>query len=203
MLSYSFGRLIGEAFTRHPRLFNAAFLALVLAILGAIAFGLVNGSDQGNPPLERQTAAPPKADPLATPSTLPDVMAGQEQMARQRVLDKFNAQIFVMSWSEVCARWGHQRRHARNSDFTAALERYVVVQKLANAADVSGVDSKRPSTGMSGCGVLAILGTPDKTNNSASTTSTSVQWVYRDKDIYVYTRGPAGDHRGIVESVSY
>ena len=101
----------------------------------------------------------------------------------------------------ACVAWGREARSARFTRRMAALREYLVDMRLINGADLRNATESVPDVGQTTCGVFAVLGLPDKYNQTTRAGGSSVQLVYRSRSIYVYTTGSGSE--GIVDAVQH
>ncbi len=84
-----------------------------------------------------------------------------------------------------------------------ALREFLLNASTINGIDLMHVASRTVGIGISSCGVIASLGTPDDINYTTTASSTRAQMVYRSRGIYVYTDAGPNDGNGIVRSVQH
>lgn len=119
-----------------------------------------------------------------------------EDMALATAIEK-------MKWWDECIAWGIEARKKTMTRRGHALRDHLLSQQMINGIDLGGVTSRRPAVGQTACGVYAAMGLPDKVNTSENASRTSLQIIYRAKGMYVYAEGAAGNHNGVVRSISY
>ena len=111
--------------------------------------------------------------------------------------------IESMKWWDACVAWGREARAKTMSRRGTALQQYLQSDRTINATDLGSVRSGRPVVGQTSCGAFAALGLPSKSNTTESSKTVRIQYVYRDKGIYVYVTGTPNDHNGLVTSIQY
>lgn len=145
-----------------------------------------------------QAPKPPAKAPEPIPSSWREFLLSDDP-ANKRV----TAEIQKMQWFDACNAWGREARAMKNERRRMALMFYLRDDKLINGVDLGNVPGPLPQTGMTACGVIAMLGHPSKVNNTERGNRLSAQWVYRERGIYVYTEGTPSNHNGTVTSVQY
>ena len=123
-----------------------------------------------------------------------------EAMARE-ARAKLVAKMDAMKWSDQCRAWGREAKLKTNSPWREVLIEHLTREEMVNGQDLMSVTERIPAVGMTTCGVYAQMGTPSAVNITTTAHSTTVQMVYRDPGIYVYTRARPGDGNGVVDSV--
>jgi hypothetical protein len=111
------------------------------------------------------------------------------------------AQIQKMDWWDACIAWGKETRHVKDKRRLTALYAMLVDEKLINAKDIVQVQSRAPAIGMTACGVMAALGSPNEINQTKTAGRHRAQLVYRSRNTYVYTEGT--DANGIVTGIQF
>jgi len=139
-------------------------------------------------------AAPPAAAPI--PATWGAFEASPNPEDKRLV-----SQIHKAQWWDNCKAWGAEERRMSNQRRMAALREYLKHDHTINAIDEQAVRGKRVQIGQTACGVMSILGLPEKVNYTRTAGKQTGQMVYRERGIYVYTIGREGDANGIVRSV--
>jgi Zn ribbon nucleic-acid-binding protein len=122
-----------------------------------------------------------------------------ERSAEQKLQASFNA----MKWWEACIACGHEERSGKESLRREVFRRQLVNNQIVNNFDLSNVNGKTVNVGMTTCGVYAVLGRPDAANVTKSAMRQSVQLVYRDRGMYVYTDAEPDNGNGVVRSIQY
>lgn len=112
-------------------------------------------------------------------------------------------EIVRMDLSRACVAWGREVRSAKFTRRMAALREFLIAEQHINGIDLGALPGKTPSVGQTTCGVFAMLGQPDKYNQTQTRYGTSVQMVYQDRQIYVYTEDKSGSGNGRVRSVQF
>lgn len=226
---YSIGKALGRAVRAQPLISTAVVAALV--VVGLVQFTDLGARRPVSAVDAAHAAAKEAAARLAAEqeqleaAKTPEQRASEavakaaaekaaaEQRAKEEVkrqawevaVAKASAGLADLPWWKQCSGWGRELRRHRNSAVTEAYYRAVKSQGLINGQDEAAVVMKQelPEVGMSRCGAIAILGPGDTSNVTTNAYSTSVQTVYRDRQIYVYTEGKPGDHNGVVRTVQY
>lgn len=111
--------------------------------------------------------------------------------------------ITSLKWWDACVAWGRESRAKTMSRRGTALNQYLESDKMLNAVDLANVRAGRLAIGQSVCGVFSVVGLPNKSNTTETSTKVRTQYVYQDRGIYVYVDGPRGEHNGIVTSIQY
>jgi hypothetical protein len=111
------------------------------------------------------------------------------------------AAIQKMELYSQCMAWGRAARSGKDQRWTSALLANLQHEKGVNDIDVGNITEVHPVIGMSLCGVVAIMGRPDRVNQTQSARGHHSQLVYRSRRTYVYLDGPTAD--GLVSAVQY
>lgn len=227
---YALGKMLGRGYRTAPRVFVAAVIGGGLFVFAKCSADRVaEDRDAVVRYQERQAAETARKaaeerariEAAKTPEQRASEAAAREEAVRREAkrkaeadaktaawdaaVDKAGVGIERLKWWQQCARWGREVRRSRDSASSEAFRRALYNQSMINAADEAAVIAKErlPIPGMTGCGARALLGDESTSNVRTSVDATRVQLVYRERGVYVYTEGSAGDHNGIVTSVSY
>lgn len=228
-MMYSIGRALGRAVREEP--FIATVVAAAVVVVGLVqctdlgARRPVSAVDAAHAAAKeaaaRLAAEQAQIEAAKTPEQRASEAAAKaaaeraaaERQAKEEAkrqaweasVAKASSGLADLPWWKQCAGWGRELRKHRNSAATEAYYRAVKSQGLINGQDETAVVMKQelPEVGMSRCGAIAILGPGDTSNVTTNAYTTSVQTVYRDRQIYVYTEGKPGDHNGVVRTVQY
>jgi len=113
------------------------------------------------------------------------------------------AKIEKAKWWDNCIAWGAEARKKSKSRRMWALQEFLNSGKYINGQDLGAVTGKRPEIGMTTCGALAVLGAPSDQNVTQGSWGTRVQYVWRERRIYVYTETRTGDGNAPVTSIQF
>lgn len=226
------GRVLGRLVGRAPLLSSVVIISVLALVSYRCSFGADEAARNRDAVVEHQRRqavdalqrvateaarieAAKSPEQLASEATAKvEAVARAERLAakaqdaeakREAAITKLMAGMERLKWWQLCARWGREHRKQMGSPAADAAYRLLKQQGLINNQDemVVGVRERLPAVGMTGCGAVAILGAHDDSNVSTNAYGTSVQMVYRDRGIYVYTKGPVGDHNGVITSIQY
>lgn len=228
-MMYSIGKALGRAVRAEPFIATVVAVAFVVgALVQCTDLGArrpVSAVDTAHDAaqeaatrlaaeqVQREAAKTPEQRASELAAKVAAEKAAAEQQAKEEAkrkaweasVAKASAGVADLPWWKQCAGWGRELRKHRNSAATEAYYRAVKSQGLISGLDETAVVMKQelPDVGMSRCGAIAILGPGDTSNVTTNAYATSVQTVYRDRQIYVYTEGKPGDHNGVVRTVQY
>lgn len=99
--------------------------------------------------------------------------------------------------------WGRESRSGKLTRRKAGLTAYLINENYINGIDIGSVTDQLPSVGQTTCGVFAILGQPDRANQTTTAARLSTQLVYRSRGVYVYTEARPDDGNGIVRAIQH
>jgi hypothetical protein len=142
--------------------------------------------------------APKPKDPNAIPDTWAEFGASDRKDDKALV-----AQIQKMDVWKQCIAWGPEARKKTRSRRMWALQASLQSRGMINGVDLGGVTDKVPAIGMTTCGALAVMGTPEDINRTKSTGGERAQFVWRNPRVYAYTQSSNGDGNAVVHSVQY
>lgn len=110
------------------------------------------------------------------------------------------AEIEKMEWPQQCAQWGRELRTGKSTLREDLLLSYLVSNGFLTSKDRGHASDRSIDVGMTGCGVVAALGLPEKVNRYTTGSSVSMQWVYRRSQMFVYLETGLGSKTGTVRS---
>ena len=132
------------------------------------------------------------------PSTWPE-WKSSTQPGDQKIV----AQIEKANFWDTCSAWGQASRKKTKARKFWATQDYLLHHNAINGIDLGGVNDRKPSAGMTKCGMYAVMGLPDDINHTEGQWGRRSQFVYRDRGVYVYTDSKPGENNGIVRSIQY
>lgn len=111
--------------------------------------------------------------------------------------------IEKMKWWDVCRDWGREVRSKKETRRLVALREFLLQDNMINGIDLMHVGDRNVAVGMTACGVMASLGSPDTINYTTTANRTSAQMVYRSRGVYVYTDATPNNGNGIVWALQH
>jgi hypothetical protein len=146
-----------------------------------------NHSDR---PAAPRQGVPPPQNTVAASASIPAAaeLSASADVAKRKIA----AEVSKQGWWKFCTttfrdvvRTSTEKRRQPYAD--------VVIQEALSVYDVGlwefdKIKSRQFALGSSECAIVAALGKPDAANRSTTAYGKNVQFVYRSKNLYVYTR---------------
>lgn len=84
---------------------------------------------------------------------------------------------------------------------SVAIRQRLIAKRHLNDSDLEGIDSGRPTIGMTLCGIVATLGKPSRAHSTERATGADLQLVYSARNMYVYASIGINHPDGIVTAI--
>lgn len=113
------------------------------------------------------------------------VLAQQSEEATIRAsLDKQSMDTFCRKTLREAVRTPTAKQKPA---FLGAVKSIAFHSYGVDSSEIEDIQKKQFRIGTSECALVAALGRPEKTNRSVNAGGYTMQWVYRDRGMYIYT----------------
>jgi len=113
------------------------------------------------------------------------------------------ATIEKMKWWDACDSWGKASRAHKDIKRAELLRAFLTSDNTLTGFDMGHAGDRSVAIGMTECGVWAALGKPTSVNQTETASGSSAQYVYREKNVYVYVHQVSRSNNRVVRSIQH